>query len=138
MLKTILVALLPILIVIGSGWDRSFTGPTQQGRQENTGTLEKMIVASGTVAMDLDMSRLGGAGAGKSRSSILRFNTEPDAFFTVIVFNNELRGALPSSMKLIPQESLALPAKLSESYEHLIVENMPVGSPYELTVRDGR
>src|SRR5688500_18290291 len=107
MLKTILVALLPILIIFSNGLDRSVTKSNQQGGQEVTGTVEKMIVASGSVAMDLNLSRLNGssASAKQSRTSVLRFEAEPDSFFSVIVFNDELRGPLPSSMKLIPQNS---------------------------------
>src|SRR5688572_4124589 len=140
MLKTILIALLPILIIFSNGLDRSSSGPGEQGRQEDTGTVEKMIVASGSVAMDLNLSRLNGSGgsAKQSRTNGLRFEAEPDSFFSIIVFNGELRGPMPSSMKLIPQNSANVPTKLNESYEHLVIENMPVGSPFELAVRDGR
>lgn len=41
-------------------------------------------------------------------------------------------------MALIPQNSAALPAKLSASYGQLVVENTPVGEPYELVVRDAK
>ena len=47
----------------------------------------------------------------------MRFDAERDSFFTVLVFNDELRGPLPSSMGLIPQNSAALPAKLNASYQ---------------------
>lgn len=140
MLKTILVALLPILVILGNGLDRALTRTSPQARQDNTGTMQKMIVANGTVALDLNLSRLGGSGTDSkgARTGVVRFDAEADSFFTVIVFNDELRGPLPSAMKLIPQGEASLPAKLMESYENLVVENMPVGSPYELAVRDGR
>jgi hypothetical protein len=54
-----------------------------------------------------------------------------------MVYNDEMRGPLPSSMKLIPQNSAVLPAKLDASYQQLVVENMPLGEPFEMAVRDG-
>lgn len=136
MLKTFLVALLPIVVIVGNGLDRSVSRTNTPAGKRATDVIQKMIVANGTVAIDLNLDRLGGT-TGK-RSGTLRFEAEPDSFFSVVVFNDELRGPLPSSMKIIPQESRSLPGKLGESYDSLVVENMPVGSPYELAVRDGR
>ncbi|MDQ3179185.1 MAG: hypothetical protein M3Q33_01560, partial [Acidobacteriota bacterium] len=140
MLKIILVALLSFNVFFSNGSGNLLTELNQNGPKNNTGTLEKMIVANGSVAMDLDLKRLNVTrrGAKESTPSELRFDVERDSFFTVIVFNNELRGPLPSSMKLIPQNSAALPAKLKNSYQQLVVENMPLGGPFELAVRDGK
>jgi hypothetical protein len=142
MSKTIFIALfsLFVLFLFSNGSNHSLAGLNQNGRESNTGTFEKMIVANGSVTMDLNLNRLNGTGSGakESRSSVLRFDTERDSFFTIIVFNDELRGPLPSSMALIPQNSAALPAKLDASYRQLVVEKMPAGEPYELTVRDGK
>jgi hypothetical protein len=142
MLKTIFIALLPLLAVLGIGSSYLLTEHNQNVNvsEGNTGTLEKMIVASGSVAMDINLNRLNGIGSGakESSSTQLRFDAARDSFFTVLVFNNELRGPLPSSMALIPQNSAALPAKLSASYGQLVVENMPVGEPYDLVVRDAK
>src|SRR5688572_2543283 len=101
MLKTLLVALLPLVIIFSNGLDRTLTPLSQKGREVNTGTLEKMIVASGTATIDLNLGRLNGTKGSKTGS--LQFNTEPDSFFTLIVFNKELRGPLPSSLRLVPQ-----------------------------------
>lgn len=137
-MKTILIALLPLLVLFSNGSDSSFTKLGEKAKQD-TGTLEKMIVANGTVAMDLDLGRLNGtsARAKGSRSSILRFDIERSSFFKVLVFNGEFRGVLPSSMSLIPQNDASLPAKLNASYRQLVVESMPWGEPYDLVVRDG-
>jgi hypothetical protein len=138
MLKIILVALLPLLILFGIGLNGSLKD-APQGQTANTGTLEKLIAASGTVAIDLNLDRLNSGGRSKvAKTGELLFDIEADSFFPVIVFNDELRGPLPGSMRIIPQTSESLPAKLRESFENLVVENMPVGSPFELTVRDGR
>lgn len=106
----------------------------------NTGTLEKMIVANGSVSMNLDLNRLNGTRTrAKNQSpSELRFEVQPDSFFTVLVFNNELRGPLPSSMGLVPQTSASLPAKLNSSYQQLVVENLAWGGQFDLVVRDGK
>ena len=138
MLKPIFVALLSLQMLFSSGSSFLFSGLNQKVQQGNTGTLEKMIVASGNVAMNVDLNRFNGSGAKGSKITELRFDTERDAFFTVLVLNDELRGPLPSSMGLIPQNSPALPAKLNASYQQLVVESMPWGGQYDLVVRDGK
>jgi hypothetical protein len=138
MLKIILIAFLPFLVFFSNGSGHLLTVLNQKGLEGNTGTLEKMIVASGSVAMSLDLNRLNGTGtdAKEPKLSLLRFDAERDSFFTVLVFNDELRGHLPSSMRIIPQNSAALPAKLNASYQQLVVENMPFGGQFDLVVRD--
>lgn len=140
MLKTILIALLPLLVLFSNGSDFSSTVLSQKGPQNNSGTLEKMIAASGTIEMNLDMNRLNGksAGAKFSGSSQLRFNSQENSFFTTIVFNDELRAILPSSMPIIPENSALVPKALNASYQQLVIESMPFGGPFELTVRDGK
>ena len=137
MLKTFLVALLPFLVFFSNGSDRSFTKIGQKAQQDS-GTLEKMIVATGGVAMDLNVDRLNGTSSrGKGAGSkALRFDVERSSFFKVLVFNGELRGVLPSSMNIIPQTTASLPGRLDESYGQLAVESLPWGGAYELVVRD--
>jgi hypothetical protein len=135
MLKTILFVLLPFLVFFGY---ISQPALVQNVRNDSTGTLEKMIVASGNVAMDVNLDQLKRKSSAQkeSKPSRLRFDVENNSFFTVLVFNNELRGPLPSSMAIIPQDSVDLPAKLSSSYRQLVVENTVWGEQYELVVRD--
>ncbi len=47
--------------------------PKQNSSQSQTGTLQKMIVASGSVDMDLDLNRLNSVAAGVSPAESLRF-----------------------------------------------------------------
>ncbi|HMJ09451.1 MAG TPA: hypothetical protein VK468_10625, partial [Pyrinomonadaceae bacterium] len=68
MLKIILIALLPLLVLFSNGSDNSLTSLSHNGRQDNTGTLEKMIVANGSVAMDLNLNRLNGTRVGTKGS----------------------------------------------------------------------
>lgn len=140
MLKKIIIASLSLLMLIGNGFGQLLQGPNPNRSEGDTGTLEKMIVANGTVSMDLDLNRLNGtrSGAKAVNPSELRFEVERDSFFTVLVFNNELRGPLPSAMKLVPQTSAALPGKLNGSFSQLVVENLAWGGEFELAVRDGR
>lgn len=140
MLKIILIALLPLLVLFSNGSDQSFTGLNRNVREENTGTLEKMIVANGGVAMDLNLNRLNGnvSGAKESRQNVVRFDVEHDSFFTVLVFNNELRGPLPSSMAIIPQNSAVLPAKFNSYFQNLIIENTSWGEQFDLVVRNAK
>ncbi|HUR99849.1 MAG TPA: hypothetical protein VMZ26_17430 [Pyrinomonadaceae bacterium] len=139
MLKTILVALLPLLIFFSNGSDRSFSKIGQKTKQD-TGTLEKMIVADGSVAMDLNLSRLNGtsARAKESRSSALRFDVEKASFFKALVFNGEFRGVLPSSMNLVPKSTAALPSKLDASYRQLVIESLPWGGQYDMAISDSK
>ena len=138
MLKLILIALLPFLGLFSNGSDNLFTGQVQNTRNGETGTLEKMIVASGDVTMNLNLKQLKGARSRTAGQGSVSFEVEPNSFFTVLVFNDELRGPVPSSMKLIPRNSASLPAKLSASSGQLVIESMPWGDPYELTVRGGK
>ena len=128
MFKTFFIALLPFLSLFSNGSENIFTGqiPAANGP---TGTLEKMIVASGTVAMDLNLG---------DKTHRLRFDTERDAFFTVLAFNGELRGPTPSTLALIPKKAATLPGRLAESYNQLMIESLPYGGQYELAVRDSK
>jgi hypothetical protein len=138
MLKTMLAALLPFVLLANNGPTFTFSAFADKTSDRNTGTLEKMIVANGNVAMDLNMSRLNGPGFGAkgSQPSVLRFSVERESFFTVLVLDGELRGPLPSAMALIPENYVTLPAKLNASYRNLVIESTEWGGQYELLVRD--
>lgn len=125
---------LGLLIVVAL----SFSGQeTEAGPQGETGKLEKMIVAGGDVEMSIDLNRLNGKRS-RSQETALRFESEPNAFFTIMVFNDEFRGAMPSAMNLIPQETDAVQGKLGASFKQLVLESSAFGSDYELVVRDGK
>ncbi len=128
-----LLAPLISLLLLGYSSDNSLTRVSRPGPGPETGTLEKLTIASGTVSLELDVNRLSGI---RSRSQIqsLRFNVAPDSFFASIAFNNEFRGLQPGSMTILPQEHAAkLPPYLKNS---LVIESSPWGQPYELTLRD--
>lgn len=140
MFKTIFIASLSlILIFLFSNWlIHSFAEPTQNALENTHETFEKMIVANGSVRLDLDLSQLNRAGQKQAKSTVLNFDAEPDSFFTIIVHNGELRAVMPSSMSLIAQNAVNLPAKLSASSQQLIIENTGSRESFELVVRDGK
>ena len=100
-----------------------------------------MIVASGNVALDVDLKRLNG-NRSRSQTSTLRFDVTPNSFFTALAFNGDLRGLEPGSMTLTPQSAAivpaSLPAGLSASYQQLMIESTAWGEAYELVVRDAK
>lgn len=138
MLKTIATAFLPFLIFFGNGTVDLLTGLDQYGPKANTGILEKMIVAEGTVVMDVDLNRLSRPSAGKTRSVLtsMRFGIVNDSFFTVMLYNDEVRGPIPSSMEIVPEQSAALPSRTRSISRNLMFERTEVGAPHELAVRD--
>ena len=99
-----------------------------------------MIVANGNVAMDLDLNRLNGIASGtqESKRETLRFQVGSNSFFTILVFNNVLRGAEPSSMGLIPGNAATLPGPLQSSLNQLVIEKLPSDASFEMAVRDGK
>jgi hypothetical protein len=157
MLKKTLIALtLPLLfvLVVAASLCRGALGssPTTAQRTSSaaatdapTGTLQKMIVESGSVTMDLDLNRLNGINSAAQSLQQARFALGANSFFPVLVFNEQLRGPVPGSMALIPQAGVNasrtagysnLPATLRASLKQLAVEKLPSGQGADLAVRD--
>ena len=137
MLKTLLAPLLPLFLIFSHGSNHPGAKSNQRGPETDTGTLEKMIVANGNAAMDIDLNRLIGI-ASQSRMTTLRFTAVPNSFFTILVLNNELRGPLPSSLGLMAPNAANLPAPLNAFSQQLTLESTEWGEPFELVVRDGK
>ena len=131
---------LPLLLLLSNSSGNSAPQSAGKSSDGETGTLEKLIVASGKVAMDLDLNRLngGGAEAQQSKRDSVRFDVGSNSFFTVLVFNDVLRAAEPGSMGLIWGNSKALPEPLNASASQLVIERLPSDEPFELVVRDGK
>src|SRR5438309_8148549 len=131
---------LPLLLLFINSSGNSVAQSREKNPGGETGTLEKMIVASGSVAMDLDLNRLNGIGSATRESNLdtLRFGVRPNSFFTILVFNNVLRGPTLGSMGLIPGNSATLPASLQASSNQLVIEKIPSSEPYDIVVRDGK
>ena len=107
-----------------------------------TATVQKMIVESGSVTMDLDANQLNEIGAMPGRPTTLHFAVAANSFFSILVFNELLRGPQPGSMALIPAGINAsgynLPAALGASLEQLVIEKLPSSEGFDLAVRDGK
>ena len=99
-----------------------------------------MIVASGNVTMDLDLNRLNGVRSETQESKLdtLRFEVGRNSFFTILVFNNVLRGPEPGSMGLIRGNSAILPEPLNASLNQLVIEKLHSDASFDLVVRDGK
>lgn len=134
----IVSSLLVICLSIGVAYASSFDFMmTNSVKTQDSGTLEKMIVANGNVAMEIDLNRLNGVSA-SARKATLTFDAVRDTFFAVLVLNGEFRGPVPSSMEIAPTSSARLPGALNASYRQLVIEYLPWGGQYEMAVRDKR
>src|SRR5436190_17383986 len=117
-----------------------------QNGNDQTGTLQKMIVESGSVTMQLDLNGLNGSNSLVARPVTLHFAAAPNSFFPVLVFNDLLRGLQPGSITLALQNSSSagvnahgysnLPAALNSSLKRLSVEKLSSGQGFDLAVRD--
>jgi subtilisin-like proprotein convertase family protein len=130
---------LPLLLLLSNSSENS-ASPLRKSSGGETGTLEKMIVANGHAAMDLDLNRLNGIDSATKESKLdaLRFQVGPNSFFTVLVFNDALRGPDQGSMGLIPENAATLPGRLQASLNQLVIEKLPPDAPFDLAVRDGK
>src|SRR5260370_28004588 len=100
--------------------------------QGQSGTLQKMIVETGSVTMDLDLDRLNGIGAVH-----LQFTLAANSFFSILVFNDLLRGPEQGSMALVSQNSAAvLPVLPGASIQQTLVEKLPSSAGFHLAGRD--
>src|SRR2546423_274320 len=138
MFKTILSYFLLHLLLLLSNSSGNSAGQVQKRTPEQpTGTLEKLIVARGSVAMDLDLNRLNRSTKEPQRQT-LHFDVAPNSFFKILVSNKELRGLERGSMGLVPKKAAGLPQALNASIRQLVVEEISPGEPYEIVVRDAK
>src|ERR1044072_5623417 len=68
-----------------------------------TGTLQKMIVEHGSVTLNVDLNEVKRSNAPLTRPVALQFTAATNSFFSILVFNDQLRGPEPGSIPLIPQ-----------------------------------
>jgi hypothetical protein len=136
--KSFMYVMLPVVLLLCTASLSSMAGSKQKSANAESGTLEKMIVASGSVAMDLDLNRLNGFNVDNPKGEALHFAVAANSFFTVMVFNDALRGPEQGAMALIPRNSATLPGVLRASLNQLVVEKLSSGEPFDLAVRDGK
>ncbi len=68
----------------------------------------------------------------------LRFAVAANSFFSILVFNDLLRGPEQGSMALVPQYSTELPSRLTASVNQLVVEKLPSSEKVDLAIRDAK
>ena len=105
--KALTTFILPFVVLLTPS-DAGFANPAgHSGQSQNgaTGVLQKMIVESGTATMELDLNRLNGITSMAPKFEALRFDVTANSFFSILVFNDLLRGPEQGSMALIPQGS---------------------------------
>src|SRR6266478_5733097 len=142
MLKKTLIAFALLLFwLLGYSSGNYAAQLSQKTSDAPTGTLQKMIVESGSVTMDLDLNGLNASGSLVARPITLHFLIGANSFFPILVFNDLLRGPEPGSIALIPggvnAPAYSLPAALGGSLKQLVIEKLPPGRGFDLAVRDG-
>ena len=129
-----------LLLFLGNSSGNYAAQSKQKRPDAGTDTLQKMIVQSGSVTMQLDLNRLNGISfAGKTAT--LDFAIAANSFFSVLVFNDQLRGSEPGSMTLVPAGVNApgynnLPVALGASLNRFVVEKLPSHQNFDFAVRD--
>ena len=149
MLKKALTAfILPFLFLL-SWSDAGSANPVAQMQKspdnpnEATGILQKMIIETGTATMKLDLNRLNGISVAPQEQEEMRFNIVANSFFSILVFNDLLRGPEQGSMALIPQGYSPaglnnVPAALGAPFKQLTIAKLPSGEQFDLAVRDAK
>ncbi len=154
--KTLIVFALPLIslfaitaatalwgVVSSQASSQTARSPQQAGSAmatAPTGTLQKMIVESGSVTIDLDLNGFNETSSLVARPVTLQFAVGADSFFPILVFNDLLRGPEQGSMALIPAginaSGYSLPAALGASLKQLVVEKLSSDRGFDLAVRD--
>ena len=130
--------MLPLLLL----WSSSVADSAQQApaknQEDKVGTRERLMVASATITLRLDLNRLNGRDVANEEAKLetIRFEAGRSSFFTVRLANDVLRGADPGVLWLSRKNAQLLPEPLNAAANHLVVERLPAGEPFELAVRD--
>src|SRR2546430_4728950 len=133
MLKTILTAFVfPLLLLFCSTVIGSSHTEKSAASQSMSGTLQKMIVENGSITMDLDLNGLNGNGSLVARPVSLHFAVAANSFFSILVFNDLLRGSEAGFMGPIPPKRIALPSPFRASTHQPLVEKLTARERAEL------
>jgi hypothetical protein len=140
--KRLIPFALPLLSLLAIGAGNYTARSSQKTSDAPGGTLQKMIVESGSVTMNLDLNGLNGDSSLVARPITLQFVAAANSFLPILVFNDLLRGAEPGSMALVPagvnDPGYSLPGGLGTSFKQLVVEKLPSGQGFDLAVRDSK
>src|SRR5690242_11009161 len=89
---------LPVVLLFGLPATVPSSSQKTSDSQAQSGTLQKMIVETGSITMHLDLDRLSGSGLATGKLEDLHFAISANSFFSILVFNDVLRGAEKGSM----------------------------------------
>ena len=154
--KALTTFILPFVVLLTPS-DAGFANPAAQpstpnaqrpmlnsGQSQNgaTGVVQKMIVESGTATMEVDLDRLNGITSMAPKFEAWRFDVAANSFFSILVFNDLLRGPEQGSMALIPAGVNGpgysnLPPALNASLKQFAIEKLS-GDQFDLAVRDSK
>jgi hypothetical protein len=126
------------LLFFGNTSENYAAQPKQNASDTSTGTLQKMIVESGSVTLNVDLNGLNGSNSLVTRPVSLQFTVATNSFFSTLVFNDQLRGPESGSIALVPQGRPVslLPPLLAASLKQLVVEKLAADSAFDMAVRD--
>jgi hypothetical protein len=133
---TLIGFMLPLLLLFASPDANSKISTARKQTTSESGTLQKLIVENGVVTIDLDLDRLIADGSLAAKMVQQRFAVAANSFFSLLAFNDALRGPEQGSMVLVPQYSTALPAPLMASINQLALEKLQSSEQFDLAVRD--
>ncbi|MEZ5308832.1 MAG: carboxypeptidase regulatory-like domain-containing protein [Pyrinomonadaceae bacterium] len=139
MLKLVSFVMLPLMAFFSNGTFGLVAEPGSSAPAKNTGYVEKMIVESGVVKINLDQNSLatGRSRGGKVVSGEFDLDIAKGSEFMILVSNSVMRTPIPSSMMLDARNTRALSAVLGRQFKQLMLDSMPYGSQYEMVIRDG-
>ena len=132
-----------LLLFLGNTSGNYAAQSKQKISDAQTGTLQRMIVQSGSVTMQLDLNRMNGIRSVAGKPTTLHFVAAANSFFSVLVFNDQLRGPEPSSIALVPAAGVNapgynLPVTLGASLKQLVIEKLSSDQSFDLAVRDAK
>src|SRR5438874_3423661 len=142
---------LPLILLLGGSSGNYAAQSKQKKPNATTGIFQKLIVESGSVTIALDLDRLNGISSPAQKAGVpssgtvsdFRFAIAANSFFTILAYNDLLRGPEQGSMALVPQEGHAgvnapgynLPGSLSGALKQLVVEKLSSDQEFNLAVR---
>jgi hypothetical protein len=155
---TLTALMLPLLLLLGSSSGNNAGQSHEKSPNIASSIVQKMIVETGSVSMDLNVNRLNGIRISTEDTAQIHFAVAANSFFPIVVFNDQLRGIERGSITLIRANSVEaavpaagtsgsqatrlppqnLPAALNASLNRLVVEKLPSGQGFDLAVRDSK
>src|SRR3954452_8514158 len=109
---TLTALMLPLLLLLGSSSGNNAGQSHEKSPNIASGIVQKMIVETGSVSMDLNVNRLNGIRISTEDTAQIHFAVAANSFFPIVVFNDQLRGIERGSITLIRANSVeaAVPA----------------------------